>query len=200
MPDEILTNSTVAQTGNTIGGDNAGGNISKPTYNISAGPGATNSTSAIIERLTHRYRHEKENNVVFRETVERLEHYQTQVVDGLPLTLEEKLKNGGRKDLIGFAKRTKEMFAKKLARHSLYESAQEVHACLLAEVYCRFHEFVYPHVSGAANIVAVNALIRLHIVDPLLAALGENAFNFYSDDIYGMLYFLTGTCHIKWTK
>ncbi|SRR5579862_5862426 len=200
MQDETSTNSTVTQKNLSVGGDNAGGDVNKPTYNISTATGDTHAAVTFVARLTKKYREEKEKNATFRQTVEKLEHYQTPASGEPILTLEEKLQKGGREDLINFALRTKEMFTKKLAKHSLFESAQEINAFLLAEVFSRYHEFVYPHVCKSASIEAVNALVRTHIIDPLLGILGENVLGHYSDDINGMLYFLTGNCHIKWIK
>ena len=197
MQDETLTN--IEQSGLKVGGDNAGRDIDKSTtYNFPV-PNV-NSAAAFIAKLTQKYRQEMENNVEFRQTIEKLEHYQNQVSDEPALTLEEKLRNGGREDLITFALRTKQMFAKKLAKHSLSESAQEIHAFLLAEVFSRYHQQVYPHVCKGATIAAVNSLIQTQIIEPLQGILGENLLGHYADEINGMLYFLTGTCHIKWTK
>ena len=199
MPDEISTNVKVVQEGLDVGGDNAGRDINKSTtYNFPT-PN-THSAAAFIRHLTEKYRQEREKNLEFRQTVEKLEHYKTQAPDEPVLTLEEKLRNGGREDLIQFALRTKQMFAMKLAKHSLSESAQEINAFLLAEVFSRFYQQVYPHVCKGAPIEAVNSSIQTQIIEPLQGIMGENVLGHYADEINGMLYFLTGNCHIKWAK
>jgi hypothetical protein len=203
MPEETSTSNSgnfeVTQTALQVGGDNAARDVNKISIVTSASLDG-NPAKAFIARLTEQYRKEKENNVRFRETVERLQHYQTQADGGLVLTLEEKLQQGGREDLIRFALATKEMFTKKLVKYSLYESAQEIQAFLLAEVYSRFHEFVYQDVCDKKPADVVNARIRVQIIEPLLGMLGENILKHYAEDINGMLYFLTGNCHIKWTQ
>jgi hypothetical protein len=42
--------------------------------------------------------------------------------------------------------------------------------------------------------------IQDEIVDVLSQKLGENILEIYNDCILGILYYLTGTCHIKWSK
>ncbi|HEX3624770.1 MAG TPA: ABC-three component system protein [Verrucomicrobiae bacterium] len=160
MPDGTSTSDSsisVEQTNNQIGGDNAGRDITKNLITIATSPtGDSHPAAAFISRLAQKYRKEKETNSQFRQTVERLEHYQA--ATGPTMTLEEKLQQGGRGDLIEFALKTKEMFAKKLAKHSLYESAQQIHAFLLAEVYTRYHEHVYQHVCKNDPPEVINAL------------------------------------------
>lgn len=197
MQDETST-SKVVQKELAVYGDNAARDVNKPSYVFPA-PNVQ-SAAAFISQLVKKYKDEKNNNVEFRQTIEKLEHYSSPVSNEPILTLEQKLKNGGREDLINFALRTKEMFGKKLAKHSLSESAQEIHAFLLAEIVSRYHTSVYPHIYSGATIAAVNALIQTQIIEPLQEILGENALGHYADEINGMLYFLTGTCHIKWTK
>jgi hypothetical protein len=185
------------QDGNYVGGDLAGGNISKHVYHFNF-PSASASGSDYIAKLILKFRAEQERSAVFRETIERLQHYTTPVVE-MPLkTLEEKLSDGKRTDLLPLALVTKEMFTKKLLKHSFSESAQEMHAFLLAEVYTRFNDYVYVQIKDNAPKSVINHCIRESIVSPLLAILGENVLKHYADDINGMLYFLTGNCHIKW--
>src|ERR1035437_8467344 len=152
MPDATSTSnagdSEITQKNLQVAGSNAGRDLTiQNTVTISNSPTInTHPGKAFIIQLVERYRKEKENNVVFRQTVEKLEHFQNQADAGLILTLEEKLQQGGRGDLTRFALQTKEMFTKKLAKYSMYESAQEIHAFLLAEVYARYHEYVYQDV------------------------------------------------------
>jgi hypothetical protein len=188
----------VSQKNVQVSGDNAGRDVIKNVTINTGPPNGVLPGAAIIARLTQRYLQEKSSNTEFRETIDRLEHYQA--VTGPIVPLEDKLKQGGREDLIGFALKTKEMFAKKLAKHSLYESAQQIHAFLLAEVYTRYHEHVYQRVCNGEPPEEINVLIRSYIIDPLLMMLGDNVLSHYADEINGMLYFLTGNCHIRWTR
>jgi hypothetical protein len=202
MPDATSTSdgsTDVTQRNLQVGRDNAGRDLTNNAITIATTPtSGAHPAAAFINRLTQKYQQEKSSSAEFRQTVERLEHYQT--LTGPTLTLEEKLTQGGRADMIEFALKTKEMFTKKLAKHSLYESAQQIHAFLLAEVYTRYHDHVYQHVCKNDPPDVINALIRTQIIDPLLGILGDNVLGHYADEINGMLYFLTGNCHIKWTR
>jgi len=44
----------------------------------------------------------------------------------------------------------------------------------------------------------INLLITERIIKPVQEDLGINLFRYNEDDIMGMIFFLTGNCHIKW--
>jgi hypothetical protein len=196
-PEHSIVETT--QKGNTVGGDQAGRDINKTTYHI-GGAACTQPMAGTIGKLIDKFRQEQQSNVQFQQTVEKLKHYTTSPPGEGLRTLEEKLKAAKRDNLIGFATTTKELFTKKLAKHQFSESAQEIHALLLAEVYSRYHNHIYEHVVNNEPVAVVNGLIQTQIVDPLLSMLSVNVLDHYADDINGMLYFLTGNCHIKWEK
>jgi hypothetical protein len=58
---------------------------------------------------------------------------------------------------------------------------------------------IYPRVCNNEDPVLINSLISEKVINPLIVELGDNLFDFTPDDVQGMLYFLTGNCHIKWT-
>ena len=45
----------------------------------------------------------------------------------------------------------------------------------------------------------IQAVIAERIINPVKTELGLNLFKYDEDDIMGMIFFLTGNCHIKWT-
>jgi hypothetical protein len=51
-----------------------------------------------------------------------------------------------------------------------------------------------------ADLTEIKRAVQHEIIDPIEAMLGENVLDLYADEINGMLYFLTGNCHIRWTK
>jgi hypothetical protein len=44
------------------------------------------------------------------------------------------------------------------------------------------------------------ALVQSQIISPVSELLGENVLDIYPDELSGMLYFLTGNCHIRWVS
>ena len=148
--------------------------------------------------LIQRFKKERESDVKFQDTLDILKRYTNpppgESVDGL----ETKLKNSGRSGLLGFAKRAKEVFAKKLMEHQFSEAAQEIHTFLLAEVFTRFHSLVMPAIQQKKSVEEVNMIVQAAIIDPVHGLLGDNPLQLHAEEINGMLYFLTGNCHIKW--
>ena len=71
---------------------------------------------------------------------------------------------------------------------------------MLAEVYSRFHLAIAPMIAADAELGAINKAVQHEIIEPIQQMLEENVLELYADEINGMLYFLTGNCHIRWTK
>ena len=74
--------------------------------------------------------------------------------------LEEKLRAGNYENLLDFAQKTKELFTKKLASYQFSETAQEIHAYLLAEVYTRFNFHVFPQMKKDLQQEKIHHLTR----------------------------------------
>ena len=116
------------------------------------------------------------------------------------LGLEEKLKKGDRSDQYKFAMRTKEKFMKLILKSEYSESKQELLIILLDFVLCEFESKIYPEVCSnqSHERIFIENLITNYIVLPIEKILGDNILKIRRQDIYGMIYYLTGNCHIKW--
>lgn len=176
---------------NNRSGDNIGGN--KLVFQT------TNSRHAKLKELFKKYEYEKENNIQLQHIFSDLEHYMSSR-DVEIIGLEEKMKRGGRENLIDYAMEVKEFYSKKLVRNQFYESAQKINVYLLALVKTYYMTNIYPQVCKGADEILINQLITDKITNPLLDALEGDTLGFNSEDIQGMLYYLTGNCHIRWNK
>lgn len=187
--DEITTN----QKGNIVLGDQAGRDLTK-NYILDA------SRPTPMAFLIQKLKREREGDCKFSETLAILKRYINpppgESVDGL----EVKLKAANREALLDYAKRSKEVFAKKLVEHQFSEAAQEILACLLAEIYTRFQNHVVIAVKNGGSPQEVSHIVQTFVLDPVQTLLGENPLSLYAEEINGMLYYLTGNCHIKWVK
>lgn len=117
--------------------------------------------------------------------------------------LEQKLMQGNRVDLIDDAIWLKEEYYKKLTKFQLYQSAQKIQAHLLANILERFRHKIYPLIISEADDATVSSAISDEIIAPLISlieqeGLEDNILGFSSTDIEGMIYYLTGRCHLKW--
>ena len=86
-----------------------------------------------------------------------------------------------------------------MATSQFSEVAQKINVYLLAAVRSYYMLEIYPRICNNEDQMTINSLISEKIINPLIVELGDNLFDFTHEDILGMLYFLTGNCHIKWT-
>ena len=91
----------------------------------------------------------------------------------------------------------KELFAKLLEKFSLYASAQEILAALLARAEYIFTHFIYPQVSSL-SILEVNQLVDGKIIEPTIDECGASVFAIDHSVAMGMIYWLAEQCHIRW--
>lgn len=187
---------SVSQKGNTTGGgDIAGRDIQKTTINIGR---ISLGGKSQLEKLYEKLEKEKESSTRFSEIIDELLHFKTYPEKTDVVGLEKKLENGERLNYLIFAERTKEMFTKKLIKNEYSETAQLIYAFLLAKVYTSFEMNVYPYILEGHTQEVINKLISASIIEPIEEILGDNLLRIYDNEINGMIYFLTGNCHIKW--
>ena len=144
---------------------------------------------------------------------EILDNTTKEVIDGLLMyntklngtkDLEEKLQDGGfKKTFIQKATFQKEMYAKKATRYECYPAAQEIILGLFARIKNEFDIKIYPMISHGVDVSTIMQEIHKQIVCPILQMIEENGASdkslyFNMDHIYGMIYYLTGMCHLNW--
>ncbi len=186
----------VTQSDNIVTkGNIAGGDIHNTTVNIGRMPMEGKSQ---LEILYEKLKKEKESSRMFCEIIDELLHFKTYAENTEVIGLEKKLENGRRLQYLNFARKSKEKFTKKLLKNEYSETAQYIYAFLLAKVYSKFEMDIYPQILKGRPEEYVNQLIKNLIVTPIENLLGDNLLHIYDDEINGMIYFLTGNCHIKW--
>lgn len=180
----------VEQNSNRAGGDVVAGNKTINQF-------GTPPPSSHLAQLLEQYQQEVENNVQTKDKLRELQRFGEAKEDPL-IPLETKLIEGKRGDLLEFAMETKEQFAKELVRHTLFPSAQKIHAHILSKIWSVFSTRILPAIRSGQERIAVERLIQSEIIDPTLADLRGNPFAYSDSEVHGMLYYLTGNCHIRW--
>jgi hypothetical protein len=158
---------------------------------------------AEIDELIKGFQKDCENNSGPKTFIEDLLHLSKQRENEKVIGLEAKLKLAGRDDdFISTGQEMKELFAKKLHKHQFSESAQKIYLYLLNYVATQFQFSVLPHIKAGAPPADIDRLINTEIVQALTAKLGPHRFvlEIYSREIAGMLFLLTGNCHLNWAK
>jgi hypothetical protein len=130
-------------------------------------------------------------------TIEALAHFQCRRShDGID-DLEAKLKAGHRADEYLMAIEKKELFVKLLEKWSLYASAQEIFAYLLAQVEYQFNFFIHPQITKLRPI-EINQLVSELIVVPTINECGSTIFVLNHGTVIGMIYWLAEQCFVRW--
>lgn len=158
----------------------------------------TYERSTYLQDLYDRFQKEKVDNPELQEFCEELDYFNS-IIEGDVIGLEEKLKLGGREKLIHYALDLKDKFHRKLFKTSQYSLiAQDINVYLLTKVRRGFMMEIYTLICNNESEEKINMLITERIIRPVQADLGINLFKYNEEDIMGMIFFLTGNCHIKW--
>lgn len=156
--------------------------------------------TAYLKELYNKFEKEKQENPEFQGICEELNYYISQNGKEEIIGLENKLVAGNRQSLVRYATEAKERYHKKLMRVSQYSPvAQDINVHILAKVKTAFVMEVYTLILEGQPEGTINLLIRERIIAPVMAELGINIFKYTEEDVMGMIFFLTGNCHIKWT-
>lgn len=134
--------------------------------------------------------------------MDALKHYLTKL-DGVDMPT--KLQDGGftEREILN-ATRRKQQYAKKLEKSKFYESAQWINSQLFAKIKINFETYVeIPLINNGASKDEILQAVVQHVVGPVLALINEEGehdtiLNYDAEDVYGMIYYLTGKCHINW--
>jgi len=187
MPDEKISIDS-----SEVKGDVAGGNIDKSRiYQF------TGSKTAYMKILLEKFKQEQSTNSHLKEYIDDLDYYYNKKKDDV-IGLEDKLTSANRQGFIEFALEAKDKYHRKLYKYQFSEAAQKINLHLLGLVITYFENEIKPLLKKGEDEQLVNSMINERLIKPLLDELDENLLGFSAHDINGMLYFLTGNCHLKW--
>ena len=142
------------------------------------------------------------NDIRLQKKLDDIRRYRTKLPH--TLGLDRKLQDGGfSKTAIDTARRKKQYYAKKATRYQYYESAQRIDSYLFAIVCNRFESYVFPLIQEAKPLALINRAVYEQVILPVMQQLNadgseDTCLCYNEDDIFGMLYYLTGNCHINW--
>jgi hypothetical protein len=191
----VVTKVNIDQSDATANGDIVGGDKSTTHHHHYS----ADQRTGLIEQLMHRLADEIKNDQRVRDMVENLQRfYNRKSVDGID-GLEAKLTAGSRSHELLDALEQKERFSKLLEKWSLYASAQQIFAYLLAKAEHEFRFMVLPQIT-ILNEVCINQLVSERIIYPLVDEVGDGVFNVDPGIVMGMIYWLAEQCFVRWHK
>ena len=169
----------------------AGGSIvGRDLYNVEA-------KKSLIEKLLHNLKEQYDCDEQTQTTIDELARYHNRrATDGIA-GLEAKLQASGRSAYYDDAIEKKEMFAKLLERWSLYSSAQEIFAHILAKAENEFTQVIYGQIPKKEP-EEINAMVIDRIVNPIVEECGGDLISVNHNLVQGMVYWLAEQCFIKW--
>jgi len=153
--------------------------------------------SSLFDKLKEKF----ENGDEISKTSEDLKRY-TNKRD--TIGLEQKLKDGNKEDWYDDFSWCKQEFHKKLVLYQNYAPAQEIFAFILAIVLEKYRQIIKPMIRDGQSETIIFEAISNQVTNPILNLIQEEGCNdimgLSSTEIEGMFHYLTGNCHIKWTK
>ncbi|HUE93070.1 ABC-three component system protein [Pseudomonas sp.] len=134
----------------------------------------------------------------FADFLERFEYYVNDHSGRPVIGLENKLINGGREDLIESAIEHKDRFVKRISRGQMAGRRQYIYYYVLQKLHVQFDVQIRPLLRIDTPSHVVDMAILNEIVSVVYSEVSQVDPSIDMHLIYGMLYFLTGKCHLVW--
>lgn len=157
------------------------------------------STSA-LEKVIQKIISVAEDNQELVDIIEDLTEYITAHPSREIIGLERKLSNGNREDLISNAVALKNKFARRVAKSQMSLTEQKVYVQILSHILISFNQYIRPRIIENALNSEIDKLVFEHIIEPAHKAIIDFDDSTTKESILGMLYFLTGKCHLIWDE
>lgn len=155
------------------------------------------NSNAPLKTLDELYRRfESERGSDRDDLIDQLKAFANQI-DRKIIGLECKLSDAELSRLLEYALECKEKFEKNLYLHQYSLAAQEIYLYLMSKARSIFKSeanLAFPGMHPHEK----TKFVRERLVQVLQEELGKNPLDLGCDEIYGIVFFLTGNCHIHW--
>lgn len=157
----------------------------------------TRNPAALIA-LMERSKQLTVNSPEYRHMIEELQSFLAPRPNRKVIGLEAKLNRGNRQDLIEDASYLENKFSRRLAQDQHSPSLQTLFLHCLSAINTAFCAHIQPLIKSGASPVVIDAAVKIHVIDPMHAELTSVDCSLTTEMVRGMLFFLTGKCHIQW--
>lgn len=113
--------------------------------------------------------------------------------------LSTKLMEADRSELIEDALELKESTIKLMTRYEASNSGQFILVHILSTIASKHKAFVVPAIKDKLSRATIDSIIDTHVIGNALEILNGTNRSITSEKMYGLMYYLAGNCHIKWT-
>lgn len=155
------------------------------------------------QRKFEKLQEEVLSDVRYESFIEDFHNYNT-MQDGIGL--KQKLVDAGFSNIeqIRFI-RLKEKYSKRVVKGEMFQAQQEIDVDIFSLIDNDFYTYVYPQIELNTDKSIILNLLKEKVVQPILDILNkeaecDNFLNYNANDIYGMVFFLTGKCHLNWKE
>lgn len=171
-------------------------------FNIAKLEGNINAVSkSRWQKKFEKLQEEVKNDTRYDSFIEDFNTYNT-LLDGIGL--EQKLRDGGftEREIIR-ALDFKDRYARRVVLGEMYLSQQEIDVEIFSIIDNNFETYVFPKIKSFEDKELIKQCLMEKVIQPILDLLNKEGesddfLNYNSNDIYGMVYFLTGKCHLNW--
>lgn len=137
------------------------------------------------------------DNETYQETKNSLFRYMTP--KSKIKSLEEKLKESDREELIEDALELKEDTVKFITMYEASSASQYILVHILSTIASKHKAYVIPAIKTGKPRDAIDAIIDNMVIGSALKIIDGTNKSITSERMYGLMYYLAGNCHIKWT-
>jgi len=142
------------------------------------------------------YLTEVKNNTTTSDILAELRHFRNAKSEVRDLS--QKLTEAGFEYLLEDAEELKELVAKLIITNQNYKSAQKIITLLLSNVESIFNSRIKPKLNSIKSESEVKSIFREYLEQEIQDTLGNNVLEIFNRQINGMVFFLTGNCHLEW--
>ncbi len=153
-----------------------------------------------FRKLFAKLESEAEEDRVLTSYIRQLEVYTRRVENEEVIGLEEKLRLGNRQHQLTIARALKENVYADIKANIFSPTYQLIVATLMSKVHERFDTNIRPLIKAGVDSAHIDKMVSEQITLPISNELDDcPQFGDVSlDYVRGMLFFLTGNCHIRW--
>lgn len=149
-----------------------------------------------IEQIKKACRNDKKLIDIIDDLAELITEHPDREIIGL----ERKLVDGRRVDLFKRARRLKNKFSQRVAKNQMSTAEQRVYIQILSAINSTWYYSIYPKIIEGASNDEIDTLIYEELIMPIHQAIVRFDITVTSETVVGMLYFLTGKCHLVWRE
>lgn len=188
-----------AITGNNIEGNDVGGDLTIIAKQENINLSTNFSSQSNLPLFVSRFKSLAKDDPEYLECIDELNSFFHDVIPRKIKGLEAKLTEGSREDLLEDALYLENKMAIKIAKNQFSPTAEAVYYHCLTRIKTAFTSSIQPLIKAKASHQVVDQAIYDKVIMPIHAEIISTYTALDTEQIKGLLYYLTGKCRIQWS-